>query len=335
MIKTARFLILLWFIGLTTLIQAQSALKVHEVTLTVSSIEKTLPFYTEVLPFEVKEKFELNAQTVAALFNLPQAKAKLKAVRLSLGEQTLVLQEFTDAQNRSIPIDSKSNDLWFQHIAIVVSDMEKAYEILRKNRVEHVSTAPQTLPEYLPAAAGIKAFYFRDPDGHNLEIIYFPPGKGNPKWQKSDNKIFLGIDHTAIGIADTPRSQRFYELLGLKKAGGSENYGSEQEHLNQVFGARLDISGFIAQKGMGIEFLEYIAPPGGRPYPEDSRPTDLWHWHTVVEVENLKEQISILKKTDASIISKEIVNLSGASHGASKTWMVRDPDGHALLLIQK
>lgn len=335
MIKTAQFLILFGFVSLTSILQAQSALKVHEVTLTVSSIEKILPFYREVLPFEIKEKFELNAETAAMLFNLPQANAALKAVRLSLGEQTLVLQEFTDAQNRPVPADSKSNDLWFQHIAIVVSDMEKAYEILRKNRVEHVSTAPQTLPEYLPAAVGIKAFYFRDPDGHNLEIIYFPPGKGNPKWQKNDNKIFLGIDHTAIGIADTPRSQQFYELLGLKKAGGSENYGSEQEHLNQVFGARLDISGFIAQKGMGIEFLEYIAPPGGRPYPEDSRPTDLWHWHTVVEVENLKEQISILKKTDTSIISKEIVNLSGASHSASETWMVRDPDGHALLLIQK
>jgi hypothetical protein len=36
--------------------------------------------------------------------------------------------------------------LRFQHIAIVVSDMDKAYELLRRAKVKHVSTAPQTLP---------------------------------------------------------------------------------------------------------------------------------------------------------------------------------------------
>lgn len=328
-------LILLWFVGSTSILQAQSALEVHELTITVSSIEKILPFYTEVLPFRIEEKFEIEASTSAGLFRLPLADAKLKAVRLSLGDETIVLQEFPEAQNRPIPADSKSNDLWFQHMAVVVSDMDKAYEILRKNRVKHVSTWPQTLPQYIPAAAGIKAFYFQDPDGHNLEIIYFPPGKGNPKWQKNKDNIFLGIDHTAIGISNTPQSQKFYESLGLKLAGKSENYGSEQEHLNQVFGARLEISGFMAQKGMGIEFLEYVSPPGGMLYPTDSRASDLWHWHTTIEVAQLEEKISLLKKTDAVVISKEITNLSGTPYQASQAWMVRDPDGHALLLIQK
>lgn len=333
--KTASFIILLWFSFTISTANAQQALNVKEVAITVSSIEKLLPFYTEVLPFQIEEKFEFDASTAAGLFNLPLAEAKVKAVRLSLGNETLVLQEFTNAQNRPIPLDSKSNDLWFQHIAIVVSDMDKAYSILRRNRVKHVSTSPQTLPEYITAAAGIKAFYFRDPDGHNLEIIYFPPGKGNPKWQKPNGDIFLGIDHTAIGVSNTPKSQQFYESLGLKLAGKSENFGSEQEHLNQVFGARLEISGFMAQEGIGVEFLEYIAPPGGRPYPSDSQVTDLWHWHSVIEVAYLEEKIALLKKTDAAIISKEIKNLSKTAYQASNAWMVRDPDGHALLLIQK
>ena len=76
--------------------------------------------------------------------------------------------------------------------------------------------------------------------------------------------LFLGIDHTAIVVSDTGKSLAFYrDLLGLRVAGESENYGVEQEHLNQVFGARLHITGLRAEHGPGIEFLEYITPPGG------------------------------------------------------------------------
>ena len=188
---------------------------------------------------------------------------------------------------------------------------------------------PQELPDYIPAAAGIKAFYFQDPDGHNLEVIYFPKGKGNSKWQdlKGDSP-FLGIDHTAIGIADTDKSATFYsETIGLKVAGNSRNYGPEQEHLNQVFGAHLFISGLIAQKGFGVEFLQYIAPPGGRPYPKDSNPTDLWHWHTTIKVENVQKIYAALRERNADFISKKIVTLN-----KQEQFMVRDVDGHALLI---
>jgi catechol 2,3-dioxygenase-like lactoylglutathione lyase family enzyme len=55
---------------------------------------------------------------------------------------------------------------------------------------------------------------------------------------------FWGIDHTAIAVSNTQTSLQFYQvLLGLRLAGESENYGTEQEHLNNVFGARLHISG--------------------------------------------------------------------------------------------
>src|SRR5438552_15572028 len=97
--------------------------------------------------------------------------------------------------------------------------MDKAYDRLRQHKVKHVSTAPQTLPAWNKGAAGIKAFYFRDPEDHVLEIIWFPPGKGDPKWQRNQadrllsyrqstisyqpSTLFLGIDHTAIVVSDT------------------------------------------------------------------------------------------------------------------------------------
>ena len=78
----------------------------------------------------------------------------------------------------------------------------KAYEHLRRAKVKHVSTAPQTLPAWNKDAGGIKAFYFRDPEDHVLEIIWFPAGKGDPKWQQPGTNLLLGIDHTAIVVSD-------------------------------------------------------------------------------------------------------------------------------------
>lgn len=68
--------------------------------------------------------------------------------------------------------------------------------------------------------------------------LQFPEGKGDAKWQRKD-RLFLGIDHTAIVVSNTEASLKFYrDVLGLHIAGTSENYGTEQEHLNNVFGAR-------------------------------------------------------------------------------------------------
>lgn len=335
-VKINRFIIVLLFGFIHFSIEGQTAKSVSEITVTVSDMNKVVPFYTEVLTFKVLDTFSLDAKTAGLLYKLPHDEAVVKMVRLGLGEQTFVLQEFPKVKRqKAIPADSRSNDLWFQHIAIVVSDMDKAYEIIRKNRVTHVSTSPQTLPDYITAAAGIKAFYFRDPDGHNIEIIYFPPGKGNPKWQIDTDQIFLGIDHTAIGISDTPNQQAIYEMLGLKLAGKSENYGPEQEHLNQVFGARLEISGLMAQQGIGIEFLEYIAPPGGRNYPANSEVSDLWHWHASIEVADLNAIHQQLKNRDIEIVSKEIILLKNTKLNASKGLLIRDVDGHAVLLFEK
>lgn len=199
--------------------------------------------------------------------------------------------------------------------------MEKAYAQLQRHKVAHVSTAPQTLPAWNTNASGIKAFYFTDPEDHVLEIIWFPRGKGDPKWQSQTERLFLGIDHTAIVVADTERSLRFYEgALGFRVAGESENYGTEQEHLNQVFGARLRITALRAARGPRIEFLEYIAPPGGRPLAKDAKANDLIFWST----ELITDAIDLSLTTR---VSKRVTNTR-----LGRTVLARDPDGHAIQL---
>src|SRR5207245_9929032 len=110
----------------------------------------------------------------------------------------------------------------------------------------------------------------KDPDVHPVELLAFPEGKGAAKWHKTSDRLFLGIDHTAIAVSDTESSLKFYrDVLGLRVAGESENYGTEQEHLNNVFGARLRITALRAASRPGIESLEYLATRDGRPITAD------------------------------------------------------------------
>ena len=224
----------------------------------------------------------------------------------------------------------------FEHLALVVSDMDQAFERLRALKVQFVSTGPQRLPDWNPTAAGIKAFYFRDPDQHTLEVIWFPPGKRDPRWQRRSDNPFLGIDHTAIAVSDSAVSFHFYgELLGLRKVGGGENYGPEQEHLNQVFGARVRITSLRVASGPGIEFLEYLTPRGGRPRPADARANDLLHWPTTLVTPDLDALAAKLRSERVGFVSPGVTLMAEGKLGFSRGVLVGDPDGHAVLLIQE
>lgn len=313
---------------------AARVLAIRSVGMTVSNMDQAVEFYTQVLSFEPISDVEVYGQEYDALQGL--FGVRMRVVRLQLGEEAIELTEYLTPQGQPIPLDSRSNDLWFQHIAIVVRDMDEAYQRLRQFNIQHVSVAPQRLPETIPAAAGIEAFYFQDPDRHNLELIYFPPDKGDPRWQQPTEALFLGIDHTAIGVADTETSRAFYQgLLGLRLAGESENFGREQEYLNHVFGARLRISGLRADEGMGLEFLDYLSPTDGRPRPLTARPNDLLHWETTLEVADIAQAAQQLREWGVPFLSSRVVRLPDDRLGFRDAVLIQDPDGHVLRIIQQ
>lgn len=274
---------------------------VDSIGITVNDMDRAVDFYTNVLSFRKIAEREVAGDEHERLYGV--FGLRLAIVTMQLGDERIELMQFLAPRGRPTPTDSRSNDRWFQHVAIIVSDMDRAYAWLRQHKVEHASPGPQLLPAWNPNAGGIAAFYFRDPDGNHLEVLRFPPGKGDPKWQRGNDKLFLGIDHTAIVVGDTDTSLQFYrDTLGMQVAGASENYGPEQERLNNVFGARLRITALRAQNGPGVELLEYLAPRTGRPMPVDTQANDDWYW-----------QVNVT----ANVASQRIV---------------RDPDGHALLL---
>ncbi len=269
---------------------------VVSVGFTVRDMDREVQFFTGVLGFEKVGEHE---QTLGK-------KVLKHDVEVRLGDEVLELDQYPSAEGRVFPADARPNDRSFQHVAIIVRDMDAAYARLRAAGVRHASSYPQTLPESIKGAAGIKAFYFRDPEGHFLEILQFPPDKGAAKWHRAGEDLFMGIDHTAIVVGDTETSLRFYrDELGMRVAGESENFGTEQEHLNGVFGAHLRITALRGETGPGIELLEYLAPTDGRAYPNDVRREDLLHWETRIQAD--------------SPIANE----------------TRDPDGHVIIFMDK
>jgi len=306
---------------------------VDAVGITVADMDRSIEFFSNVLRFEKVSDVEVTGghyERLQGLFGL-----RMRVVRMKLGDESIELTEYLAPRGRPFPSDTRSNDHWFQHVAIIVSDMDAAYRILRRYKVQHASSGPQRLPDWNKNAGGIQAFYFRDPDGHFLEILQFPEGKGDSRWQRRD-QLFLGIDHTAIVVDDTEESLKFYrDTLGFKVVGASENYDTEQEHLNNVFGARLRITALRASSGPGIEFLEYLAPRDGRPMPVGAKANDIAHWQTRVLTQDVAAAAQATRNRKFAFVSPGVINLPSKDLGISKGVLVRDPDGHVVELAER
>jgi catechol 2,3-dioxygenase-like lactoylglutathione lyase family enzyme len=315
-------------------VAAPLASRVDAVGMTVSDADRAVDFYSTVLGFEKVSDVEVAGPDHERLLGVFGLRARV--VRMRLGEEAIELTEYLAPRGRPVPVEFRGNDRWFQHVAIIVRDMEQAYRRLRQHRVQHVSTGPQRLPDWNKSAGGIEAFYFADPDGHRLELLAFPPDKGDRKWHRPTDRLFLGIDHTAIVVADTDESLRFYrDTLGMEVAGESENYGPEQERLNNVFGARLRITSLRAASGPAVELLEYLAPRDGRPTPADLRANDLAHWQITVVTADASGAAARLRGARTTFVSPGPVGLPGRLLGFVRGLLVRDPDGHAIQVVER
>src|SRR5215469_5115303 len=108
---------------------------VDAVGMTVSDMNRAVDFYSKVLTFEKVSDVEVNGENyehLEGVFGL-----RMRVVRMKLGDEYIELTEYLAPRGRPIPFDSRSNDLWFPHIALIVSDMDKAYVWLRHHKVQH------------------------------------------------------------------------------------------------------------------------------------------------------------------------------------------------------
>lgn len=312
-----------------TSIQIQS---IRAIGLTVSDIDRSQYFYINALGFEFVSDNTLEGQDYSDLEGVPNA--KIRIVTLRLGDELIELMQYLNVKGKPIPKDSQSNDLWFQHLAIAVIDLDRAYEHLTSFAIEPISTQPQTIPLSNLASAGVRAFKFKDPDGHNLELICFPSGKGQAKWHQNTSRLFLGVDHSAIAVADTEQSLHFYrDLLGMQVGEGSLNQGETQGHLDGLAQAKVRVTPLRPLQGdLGIELLDYLIPNSDRPMPNDWKSCDLAHLQVELVVNDIEQAVKRLEQNGISFISLGLVQFTDGSSSHRQGCLVKDPNGHAILL---
>ena len=258
------------------------------VSMTVSDLDRATAFYTAALGFAAEEERLQEGEAFARLMGVEGARARARTLRLGL--ERIELLAFEPAGS-AYPFKSHSPDLWFQHFAIIVSDMEAAFARLQAaGGFVPISVGG---PVVLPASSGgVTAFKFRDPDGHPLELLAFADGGAPEKWRgRTEAGPCLGVDHSAIAVADTGRSEAFYVgMLGLQVSGRSLNKGVEQERLDGTFNAVVEVTGlgFGEDAGPHVELLCYRVPPTGQAIARTARNDDIAATRLVIETADLE-----------------------------------------------
>lgn len=199
------------------------ALRLLRIGLTVRDLAAAVRFYTDALGFGCVAQARAADPAVVTLLGA----CAIRSTLLRRGDQILELAAF-DPPGAGYPPGSRSNDLWFQHCALVTADIDTAY--VRLNRYPHSAISrngPQTLPD------GSIAFKFRDPEGHPLELIQLP---------HPDAETAAGIDHSAIVVANVDRSVAFYaDVLNMRVRARQVNRGPAQDNLDALVGTQVDV----------------------------------------------------------------------------------------------
>lgn len=299
--------------------------RIRAISSTVSNIERSLYFYIKAFSFKLVSDLTFDGSYYSKLEGIQHT--PIRIVTLRLGDEKIELREYLDVAGEPIPIDSQSNDLWFQHLAIVVRDIDRAYNHLKTLAFEPISSGLQTLPN------GIRAFKFKDPDGHDLEIIWFPPDQSKNKWQQNTEDLYLGIDHSAITVANTKQSLEFYrDLLGMEVEESNINSGEIQAHLDGLSEAKVRVTSLRPQQGgLGIELLDYIVPGTGR-LSKNWRSYDIANMQVQLVISNIEAAVNILRENEVEIISPEIIEFPD-SHPYRQACSIKDPNGHTITLI--
>lgn len=161
---------------------------------TVSDIEKTVKWYTEVLGLQLVHQQVGDNDYTRTLVGVPDARIKVAQFRLPTGRPThsthmLELIEYASGgalADGPVPV----NRVGGSHLGFVVTDIHRRYRTLVAAGVRFVNP-PVRITE--GANEGGYACYFHDPDGNVLEFLQF-----------SDSRAWaLGLVNEAEGASSS------------------------------------------------------------------------------------------------------------------------------------
>ena len=238
--------------------QAQKLQAIASFALVTADLPRLVRFYRAVLGFEAHgDETPIDVAEMGLLGLSGRGRRQV----LSLGRQVLSIDAFEEP-GRPYPEHGDAASPWFQHLALVVPDMRGAYV-----RLSDVTPITRGEPQQLPRSDGsVIAFKFRDPDRHPLELLQFPDGRMPKAWRgrpKLNGQIGIGIDHSAISVADADASTDFYRSLGLSASDPMLNQGPAQQRLDGLPDVEVMVLPMSPPEGTPhLELLGYRTPKG-------------------------------------------------------------------------
>ena len=223
---------------------------------TVADLAATEAFYRDGLGFARVAPPEPVPPAQAEAMGLAGRQAT--QLRMRLGAQSVTFLA-VDPPGAPYPADPAATDPFFQHLAIPVRDMDAAMAQLAQVGPTPISREGA---QRLPASSGdVTAYKFRDPDGHPLELIFFPDGPPATRWRDAPG-LFLGIDHSAITVTDLDAALAFLTgPLGLTVTQRGLNQGPEQARLDGLDDPQVDVIALEPpEPAPHVELLHYRAP---------------------------------------------------------------------------
>jgi len=137
----------------------------------VSSLDRSIPFYTALLGEEPLLRKRWDVEYVGEILGYPGNVLDGAFWRLPGGTILELLEYVEPPPGR---VDMETNNFGNAHLCLVTDDMDADFERLRPVGAEFRSEAPVEIP-WGPYRGG-KACYLRDLDGITIELIELPPG---------------------------------------------------------------------------------------------------------------------------------------------------------------
>lgn len=137
----------------------------HHVALIVNDFTKMQHFYRDLLDFSIVDNGKRNSLEAAIALNLPQVNYQMYRAYAPSNDFFIQMLVFASPTIPKSNLNNVTNSIGFNHIGILVDDINKIYRCLKSADVKIIAP-PVTLAE-----TGTKLFYCYDPDGNLIELF--------------------------------------------------------------------------------------------------------------------------------------------------------------------
>ena len=284
-----------------------------------NNVETTLAFYTDVFGLGGKVQAFANPG-VPLLTNSPGVNLRISMLRIPGRGFNFELTEFTNTERT--PRQFKLTDPGAPHMKFMVKDIDAVVAAAKQRGATIITTggAPVTL------GTGMKAIFFRDPDGYIVEAI---AGPGAPAVDVPGNIVGSVIGLT---VADMTASLKFWnDMLGFEFGPSGDAYselqGPDAALMGVAPGTEVRVKMVtIPGSNARMELTEFR---GQKPVNQDMRVPDPGASGMAIRVAGIQELLPKLKAAGVRVISKDQALVEWDAK--TRNVFVKDPDG---LLIE-